>query len=80
MYNSIDDAKTVLVNSGVFERLPFHVIDGIAHCMFANDKTAEQAVEEYEAVGGPMRTPAATARARGEIWKMLSSNGEIVNA
>lgn len=49
MYNSINDAHTALVNSGVFEMFDFDVIiiDNVVGYMWINDKTPEQAAEHF---------------------------------
>lgn len=49
MYNSINDADTALVNSGVLEMFDFDVIhyDDVVGYMWINDKTPEQAAEHF---------------------------------
>lgn len=49
MYNSINDADTALVNSGVLEMFDFDVInyDDVVGYMWINCKTPEQAAEHF---------------------------------
>jgi len=49
MYNSINDAHTELINSGVFEWFDFDVIniDDVVGFMYRNDKTPEHAAEHF---------------------------------
>ena len=49
MYNSINDAHTALINSGVLECFNFDVfnIDDVIDFMYRNDKTPEQAAEHF---------------------------------
>ena len=49
MYNSINDASTALINSGVFEMFDFDVIiyDNVVGYMWINDATPEQAAKHF---------------------------------
>lgn len=47
MYNSIQDAHTVLINSGVCELFQCEDLDNVAEYMYQNDKTPEQAAEFF---------------------------------
>ena len=49
MYNSINDAHTSLINSGVLGMFDFNLIseDEVVEYMYRNDKTPEQAAEHF---------------------------------
>ena len=50
MYNSISDAKTALINSGVFEMFSCTtiVLDDVYRYMYFNDATPDQAADYFE--------------------------------
>lgn len=49
MYNSINDAHTALINSGVLEMFYFDLFseDDVIEYMYRNDKTPDQAAEYF---------------------------------
>ena len=49
MYNSINDASTALINSGVLEMFDFDEIiyDDVVGYMWTNDATPEQVAEHF---------------------------------
>ncbi len=46
-YNSVNDAKTALNNSGMVEWFEFDQLDVAAEWMFRNDATPEQAAKHF---------------------------------
>lgn len=46
-YNSVNDAKTALVNSGVIEWFDFNQSDNVVEWMYRNDATPEQAAKHF---------------------------------
>lgn len=49
IYNTIQDAETALVNSGVFEWFDYDQLEDVAEWMYRNDATPEQAAEHFDA-------------------------------
>ena len=47
MYNSILEANTTLINSGVVEMFDFEMIDEVSEYMYKNDATPEQAAKYF---------------------------------
>lgn len=49
MYNTIQDAKTAFINSGVVEWIDFDSVDeaDVYEWMYRNDKTPEEAAEHF---------------------------------
>jgi len=49
-YNSIQDARTELVNSGVIEMFDYEMLDEVIEWMYRNDATPLEAASHFNAL------------------------------